>query len=300
MMTRVIHAIRGYRVLVVVFCCLWAAAVSGYTLDEIRELKRLGFSNEQIVEMQRSNTPMPTGSAATDPAPANAGSGQASPPPAVEKPAPLTAYQARLQGLEERGVGLLVVCFSKEWIQAGPGFLYFDRRGPDSNWIPIAQAPCIGTWQIGEWGPPKIEKVRRVIKHDGHGDKHRDGKGHDDKDRKHGDGGHERVIEKTIVHQRPLIGSRYYAEFELPAGQYDVQSERKFMTDDDENSGMFKSKRHRTFWGVPVVAGKATILSYCWGPNDKFGKDHAESHRHLEWIDKVSAKFSPLVERVRR
>lgn len=288
-----------WRRLVTILLVMVAASASGFTVDEIRELQKLGFSNEQIVALQGKQ---PDALAAN-------GQGEVSPTPALE-----CVNAARMQQARDRGNGVLVVCFSKEWVNRGPGFLYFDRKLPDGKWGPIGQSPAVGFTTTGEFGPPRIEHVRQVIKENRRDDKHHGNKDNknnkDSKDQKgkkddkkqdgHGGGECERIIEKTIIHPRPLIASRYYAEFELPPGQYDVQSERKFFTGDNEEGSFFKEKRTRTLWNVPVVIGQATVLSYCWGPNDSFGKDHFESPRHLAWIEEVSGKFRPLLTTIKR
>lgn len=274
----------GWRSAVVALVILGASVAFGFTVDEIRELQQLGFTNEQIVALQAGQAGLP-------------GDGV----PGDSQSAGIDL--ARIKALQDRGEGLLVVCFTKEWVQRGPGFLYLDRKAPGGGWVPVGKVPLLDCTSTGQFGPPRIEHIQEVVKPCGRGDRERDRprKG-DQKPDGHGSGPGrvERVIEKTIVHPRLMMASRYHAEFALPAGEYEIRFERKFFTGDNEESGPFKSRRARTLWSVPIVAGRVTLASYCWGPNETFGKDHGESYSHLAWLEELSRRLGPLLTTVKR
>lgn len=276
-----------WRSLLVALVFLGSSMLLGYTVEEIRQLQELGFTHEQIVELQARQ-------AGTDPAQAGGdqGTGTLS-----------ESGLAKMRRLREQGKGLLIVCFTKEWIQRGPGFLYFDRKGPDGKWIPVGQAMALDYAKNGGYGPPKIEHTTRVVKKHGH-----DGKG-DRKDGHHAkDGkkdGHEAQVEKTIIHEetivhpRELVTSRYFAEFEMPEGQYELKAERLFFTGEDEDTGLIKIRRRRVMHGVQVGSGRATIISYCWNENATFGLDHPVPALHRAWVDSIAASLGPLLTEVR-
>ena len=124
-------------------CCL-VLLLSGFTLDEIRELKRMGFSNEQIVEMQKAGTGMPTA--------------VASAPIAASVPA-VDDRSEYLQKLKEQGKGLLVVCATKEWPFRGPGYLNVDIKFPNGKWGGIGRAGLMEYFMNGQVTPPVFEKL---------------------------------------------------------------------------------------------------------------------------------------------
>ncbi|MBF0502118.1 MAG: hypothetical protein HQM09_18405 [Candidatus Riflebacteria bacterium] len=276
-----------WQKLLTVLAVMITSIAFGFTVDEIRQLQQMGFSNQQIMELQKNHTGTSVAAVGCDLGSTASAASAASP----------------MQQFRERGTGLLVICFSKEWVQRGPGFLYFDRKAADGKWIPMGQARVLDYTGTGEFGPPLIEHISKVVKREKHEEKEHKKDGHATKDEKKD--GHAPIVEReiireeTIIHPRELITSRYYVEFELSPGQYELQAERLFFTGDNEESGLIKVRRHRNIKGVPITAGNVTILSYQWNENEKFGLDHPVSQRHKNWVDSIAAKFGALIADVK-
>lgn len=129
------------RVLLVFFCMVPVFGWS-YSIEEIRELKNMGFTTEQIVELQTSGAPVPGGSSAGIATSAVA-------PDIVE----------RLAGLKANGQGLLVVCATKEWPARGPGHLAVRIKYPTGKWGGLGRASLLEYSMDGRVTAPVFVKA---------------------------------------------------------------------------------------------------------------------------------------------
>ncbi len=250
------YVVRCCALFMVVFC------LSGFTLDEIRELKRMGFTNEQIIELQRAGGTMPSNSQATS-------SVQVPPtPPALAVGGERGEY---LAGLKEKNKGLLVVCATKVWPFRGPGYLNVDIKFPNGKWGGIGRANLLEYLMNGQVTPPVFEKLDRDDSCDG---------------------------EVIVTHQLPIIVSRYYGELEMEAGTYEMKLTRNFRMTEKE-SGVGKVKRHKKFHGVQIKPGMATVISYSWNENNKFGLDHVMPIEHRSFVDTVAGRFGAALSEVK-
>lgn len=129
------------RVLLVLFCLAPALGWS-YSLEEIRELRNMGFTNEQIVELQKSGAPVPGGSPAGSATSAVA-------PDIVEK----------LAALKAGNQGLLLVCATKEWPARGPGHLAVRMKYPTGTWGGLGRASLLEYSMDGRVTSPVFVKA---------------------------------------------------------------------------------------------------------------------------------------------
>jgi hypothetical protein len=273
-------------VLVVAVLLIMGSFGWAYTVDEVRELRNLGFTPEQIVEMAKTRTATP---AATVDSPANGLATTVSPSP----------EQIRMETLRAANSGLLVICCTKEWPDRGPGFLHADLAIPGGAWRPIGQVPVLDYTTDGRQTPPKFEYKRTEThvpppKKDGKGQ----GDGDDKKGKKDRPGKTE-VSEVTIMHVRDIITSRYYAEIEVAAGLYDVRFERVFKVGEQESNSLVKQKKSKIIRGITVAPGKVTVVSHFWKDNDGFGRDHAMPVSHLGFAQQCADPFAPWLQEVR-
>jgi len=235
--------------------------LSGFTLEEIRELKNMGFTNEQIVELQRAGGTMPTAMASMT-------------VPVVPTPPALSVGGERatyLTDLQKRHKGLLIVCATKVWPFRGPGYLNVDIKFPNGKWGGIGRANLLEYLMNGQVTPPIFEKLETDDSCDG---------------------------EIVVTRQLPIIVSRYYGELEVDAGTYEMKLTRNFRMTEKE-SGIGKTKRHKKFHGVQIKPGMVTILSYSWDENNKFGLDHVMPIEHRSFVDTVTGRFGAAVVEVK-
>lgn len=244
------------HLLVILFACM-SGVLFGYSVEEIQELKRLGFSNEQIVEMAKAGK-APPGQPSAEPA---------SPPP---PPPASPEVAARMAKFRQGNAGLLVLCMAKEWGNRGPGYLHVDRS-ENGKWVPVGRLNVQKYFYDGRRLPPVYEPCK-----DG-------GKGHH---------------RKIKIPARDLIVSRYYGEFDLPAGKYEIKVERSFNTGDKENISFMGQKRWRIFRAVDLRPGKASILTYQWRENANFGLDECVSDEHLRFVDQVAGQLNGFLNGV--
>jgi hypothetical protein len=244
---------KKLALLVVMVASLWCC---GFTVDEIKELRHLGFSHEQIIELSRAKSSVQVVTA----------SGSAS------ETAQLSTIQAKLTDLASQNHGLVVVCASKEWAARGPGYISLRVKYPTGTWGGLGRVNLIEYVMDGKVTPPVYEEKESC------------------------DPGNSSVI---VTRQFPIITSRYSGEFVLGAGVYEFELERAFKMSENETSSGGKMKRHKKFFQVEVKPGMATILSYFWEENQRFGLDYVMSHSHLAFVERVAAGYGSLLHTVK-
>ncbi|MCJ8347234.1 hypothetical protein MJH12_16960 [bacterium] len=94
-------------------------------LTKIKELKELGFTNQQITEMMKAEDQSSSSNSSN------------------EKQIEVSKdIQRKLNKLKRQGKGLLVIAFTKEWMHKGPGFLDFALKSGD-RWSHIGKADIL-------------------------------------------------------------------------------------------------------------------------------------------------------------
>jgi len=226
----------------------------GYSLEEIEKLKTLGFSNEQIVEMQKSDQEKQIASS-------NKNEEELLSSKTINK-------MKELEGLKK---GLLVICFSKEWHEKGPGYLDVWSKTTGEASIKLGKADIQEYTLEGQKGPTVFTHI---------------------------DYNNDYLSDKSVGVTKDVITSRYYGEFEISSGTYEVEVKRNFITYADA-FGNSRETRHKKFHSVKIVPGKATVLSYFWTANVEFGMDHVMSKNHIIMVNYVSKKFGELLAEVK-
>ena len=94
------------------------------------------------------------------------------------------------------------------------------------------------------------------------------------------------------------ICSRYFGEFELPAGTYEIKLERSLYMGDPTSGIRFKNKMHKKFHKVTVEEGKVTVLSYYWEANENFGRDVVMSGNHKAVANDVAQSWGDYLLKV--
>lgn len=221
--------------------CLIPHALLALSVEEIEKLQKLGFSNEQIVEMSKN-----------------------SPTTKDESKVEVDAETIKtMNKLKEEGKGLLVVCASKEWADKGPGYLdvWVGAKG--------AKKEKIGKADIKEYSKDG-QKGATTFSHIEFNSPY--------------------LADYTVANTSDIVTSRYYSEFELKEGTYEVALQRLFIVSKTA-LGTEKEDRHKFFHNLKIVSGKATIVSYFWQANAEFGLDAVMSGNHNKMIEYVSSKF---------
>ncbi len=258
-----------------------------FTLDEIKELKEMGFSNEQILKLQDERN-------SDD----EASPDEVVPPAATEKPVTpkpqtpaSTRVAERLSKLKEMGCGLVIICASKDWVARGPGYLNVRMKDNTGKWGGCGPARLVECFQNGQYTIPVTETVRKVEKSPKPApkDKHKDGKGKP-----------EVIVEKvtTVTRQMPMITSRYYAEFVIGAGTPEFELEKWLTRNETDRVSPGTEKRHRKFYKVPVEPGKVTVLSYFWKQNIHFGLDEVMPSSHTNFVQRNADRFKGYISRI--
>jgi hypothetical protein len=111
------------------------------TLDEIKELKQLGFRPDQIVEMQKARAPASKDDSV----------------PSSEAPEP---DPKKWISLKEGDKGLVSICFSKEWSAKGPGYLNVWSKQADGAWTMLGKVKVMEYELTGKSTAPTTEFVR--------------------------------------------------------------------------------------------------------------------------------------------
>lgn len=226
----------------------------GYSLEEIEKLKTLGFSNEQIVEMQKNGQEKQPGAS-------NKNEEELLSSKTINK-------MKELEGIKK---GLLVICFSKEWPEKGPGYLDVWSQKTGEASIKLGKADIKEYTLEGQKGPTVFTHI---------------------------DYNADYLSDMSVGVTKDVITSRYYGEFEISSGTYEVEVKRNFITYADA-FGNTRVTRHKKFHSVTIVPGKATILSYFWTANAEFGMDHVMSKNHIIMVKYVSTKFGELLSEVK-
>lgn len=104
----------------VIFFVMISFFAYGYSIEEIEKMKKLGFTNEQIVDMQKSATNNNT-TVTSESSKINI--------KAIEK----------LKTLEGQSKGLLCVYLTREFTQPGPGFLDMQVQDSSKKWMNIGK-----------------------------------------------------------------------------------------------------------------------------------------------------------------
>lgn len=230
------------------FVCLIPSVLLALSVEEIEKLQKLGFSNDQIVEMSKSNS---TGSEKK-----------------IEVASDTIQTMNKLKG---EGKGLLVICASKEWQEKGPGFL--------------------DVW-VGEKGQKKENIGKANIKeYSMEGQKGQTTFAHIEFNSPY-------MTDYTVANTSDIITSRYYAEFELKEGTYEVALQRLFVIN-KSSLGTDRADRHKLFHDLKIIPGKATVVSYFWQANAEFGLDAVMSRNHTKMIDYVTQKLGPQIAEVK-
>jgi hypothetical protein len=277
------------QILICFFSLIW----SQYAVDtaKVKELKDMGFTNEQIIKLLT--------------APGRDTKAR------VLIPIP-EEFKRKMELMKAKNKGLVVIAFTKESPLRGPGYLDFGiqnnglfgganpemnafdrfRRGYDlqrgqgearagSNskskkaqamWVKLGRANILSYLLDGRRGPTIHEHI----------DHH-----------------HWLFNDYTISNATDLITSRYFGEFEVPAGELEMKVYRRLHTQDDGDWGLIKEVRHKKFHGVKVSPGMITVLSYFWKENSKFGLDHVPSQYHLKFVDEISKKYGGFFKEIR-
>ena len=164
--------------------------------------------------------------------------------------------------------GLVVLCVSKEYPDRGPGYIdiFKDKEK-------------IGSIELSEYvsnGPGTTTKTDYIEYN---------------KKNKYNSGTSTSTTANNIC-------SRYFGEFELPAGTYEIKLERSLYMGDPTSSLRFKNKMHKKFHNVTVEEGKVTMLSYYWEENEKFGKDIVMSANHKEIAKEISDSWGEYIFKI--
>jgi hypothetical protein len=264
--------------------------------NKVKELKELGFTNEQIVNLL-TKSEKSTGNMDKN-------------RDVFEIPGD---FKRKMERLKSKKKGLVVVAFTKEWPVRGPGYLEFSinngtafspqdddssavdrfRKGHQSrmginlpnstnparskktkkqNWVKIGRADILSYLLDGRRGPTVHEHVERNSW---------------------------LFNDYTVSQASDLITSRYFAEFEVPAGDLEMKVHRKFHIKDAGIWGTQKENRHKKFHQVAVQPGKITVLSYFWKDNARYGLDHVPSQYHLKFVDDISKRYGEYFREVR-
>jgi hypothetical protein len=228
-----------------------------YSIEEIEKMKKLGFSNEQILEMQKTER------------------AKASPVSNNGELEAVVSLQTRekMDALKKNNKGLLVICFSKEFPEKGPGYLNIAAGKKGEKASNIGKSNIMEYSLEGQKGPTVFEHIEFNNAY---------------------------LNDFTVAASADIITSRYYSEFELPIGTYDCSVSRNFITGRDVVFGSpVKEDRHKKFHELEIKPGMATVLSYFWTDNSEFGLDHVMSKNHQTMVKYISGKFGEFLSEIK-
>ena len=164
--------------------------------------------------------------------------------------------------------GIVVLCVSKEYPDRGPGYIDIFKNNEK-----------IGSIELSEYvsnGPGTTSKTDYIEYN---------------KKNKYNSGTSTTTTANNIC-------SRYYGEFEMPVGNYEIKLERSLYMGDPTSSLRFKNKKHKKFHNVTVEEGKVTVLSYYWEANEEFGKDIVMSGNHKQIANDVANSWGEYLLKV--
>ena len=164
--------------------------------------------------------------------------------------------------------GILVLCVSKEFPDRGPGYIEVYKNNEKIGSIELSEYVSNGPSQQSKSDYYEFNKKNKMTS-----------------------GTTTTTVANTIC-------SRYFGEFELPAGTYEIKLERKLYMGDPTSEIRFKSKKHKKFHKVAVEEGKVTLLSYYWEDNENFGKDIVVSGNHKAVLNDVANAWGEYLLKV--